>query len=166
MKMTGKQFKTLIKECLKELIEEGHFQQMMMESMGNRQQPQYQQPPQVQFGMNPVQNQGMINPNVAALVNDMSKGNPNAANHLLEIFADTAANHPHVHGERFAQHMGSVGMAGGYHQSPGGWDQNEQPHMLNEHQRAPVAPQPPKQNNGFASRWAELAFSKSQRPGF
>lgn len=166
MKMTGKQFKNLIKECLKELIQEGHFQQMMVESMATRPQPHYPMQPQTPFVAGPVQGPAAINPNVAALVNDMSKGNPNAASSLLEIFSDTAANHPHVHGERFAQHMGSVGMAGGYHQSPNGWDHEEHPQVLQEQHRHPSTPQPPKQNPGFASRWAELAFSKSQRPGF
>jgi hypothetical protein len=165
MKMSGKQFKSLIKECLKELIQEGHFQQMMMESMKQVSMPSNPQimPPQNGFPQ-PHYNQMMHGHPAAGaistLASNMAKGNPNQMSALYEIFSDTAANHPHVLGDRHAQHMGVLQQ--GMHQS---YQENyQQPHMLQEQQEMPTPVAPPRQEGQFASRWAELAFSKSQRP--
>jgi len=165
MKMSGKQFKALIKECLKELIQEGHFQQMMMESMRGPHAPSMEQPMPQGYGYPPqFQNPAMHNHPasnaISALATNMSKGNPGALGALYEIFSDTAATHPHVLGDRHAQHMGM--MQQGMHQYQ--QEHQQQPQMLNEHQQETTAPQPPRGEGQFASRWAELAFSKPQTP--
>ena len=77
MKMSGKQFKSLIKECLKELIQEGHFQQMMMESMKQVSMPSS---PQMMPTKRPTVslNQMMHGPQPQELFNiglNMAKGN-------------------------------------------------------------------------------------------
>lgn len=176
MKMNTRQFKALIKECMKELIEEGAFHKMLAESFGPQvapnQHPNFQpsqptpyqagfqagyQPPNLQGFQpnNPIENA------VNTLAWDMSKGDPAHANMMAHLLADTALNTMPQQDTRDPARMARAmaPMVSHMPQQPGPVGQ---PQMLGErsgtnHPGNPQPGQPP------ISRWAQIAFAKSPK---
>lgn len=145
MKITKNEFKSIIKECLQELIAEGALDHMVGGMIAERTQQTMMQDPRIRM---------------AAM--QAAGGNPQQANIMEQIFADTAMTSL----PQQASNMLPNGMS-----LPPGMNMG----MLGE-VRAPLPPRDPSwtppqqaqpQSQGPATNWARLAFNSpiSNRPG-
>lgn len=163
MKMNTRQFKALIKECLKELVEEGAFHKMLAESMLPQQQPHgaphQQHYTQQHYGAGfqppaPVQPSNPLENAVNSLAWDMSKGDEGQAHLMARLFADTALNtlpgQDNGDPRRMAAAMAPMLSQAPQHHNVGN------PQVLSEQ---PSHPQQPT-SQGPTSRWAQIAFAK------
>lgn len=169
MKLNVKQFKTLIKECLRELIQEGAFETMLSEAVIPKTHPNVPMPYQPHPGASPhVMNA------VHEIVEGMARGNPAMSAMMTEIFADTAAttlpmqntNDPRLLNRTMggATQMEMNQFSQGMHMPVPPQMQPQQaygmhgvpmmkpPGVLREHQSV----------ENPASRWAQIAFAKKR----
>ena len=177
MKMPRSEFKSLIKECMKELIAEGALNNVVIDAIKGI---SYQTPPQQH---NMLVSQNPINPTISALANSVAK-NPMEAKLYENIFADSAqtammqnnADPNLIAQQQMSQmNMGNAGFNGmqGYGQQPNpyfqpvnnhnfvpqqGYQQFQQP----QHNPQYLQNSPVQGNNGGGNgfnRWAQLAFN-------
>lgn len=148
MKIQRTEFKSIIKECLKELITEGALDHMVAGLTSDRTNQAY-----------------MNDPRVKMAAAQIAGGNPQQMQMMEQILADTAMHSLPEHQAAMNRLPNGMPMPG----SMGGAQQE----MLNEYstpQRNPLPPrdmqQRQQQATGAASRWANLAFNSpiSNRP--
>lgn len=144
MKIQKTEFKTIIKECLKELVNEGALDHMVGNMMAER-----------SIG---AQHQAMMSdPRIQQLSSDP---------YQAQIFAETAMNADHIRQAGAVNNIGSAMMMMGEQYAPNnGYASQRNPLPPRDQQQVTMQPQ---QGNGqpISSRWASLAFSKppSNRP--
>ena len=159
MKIQRTEFKSIIKECLKELITEGALDHMVTGLVSER--------------TNQAYNQSYLNdPRVKMAAAQIAGGNPQQTQMMEQILADTAMNS--LPDQQAAMNRLPNGMP-----MPGAIGGMQQDNMLNEYgspngghslQRNPLPPREAQrqqsQSSGAASRWASLAFNSpiSNRP--
>lgn len=142
MKIQKTEFKTIIRECLKELINEGALDHMVGNMMSER-------------SMAVQQQTMMSDPRIQQLSSDP---------YQAQIFAETAMNDHHVRQAGATNNMGAAMMMGEQYAAPVPVGYTPQ--------RNPLPPRDQQQmmmqgsGNQPTSRWASLAFSKppSNRP--
>lgn len=153
MKIQKTEFKAIIKECLKELINEGALNQILAGVLSEQSSVATQQ-------------YAASNSIVKAAAMQTAGGNPEQAALMEQIFADTAVNSLPQHMRNEMPSMGAnlaslqEGMNMNMFSSPSGYlpqQRNPLPPKQMVQQQAPVT---------SASRWANLAFNSpiSNRP--
>jgi hypothetical protein len=156
IKTNGKEFKALIKECLKELIMEGALNHLIPQQQQN--QPIQVVDPRVQYAAQ-----------VGAQVGGGNKVYESIfADTMLNTLPQQQANDPQAMiANPYVQPMGMYNN--GYQQQPQQYIQPQpqyvkqsQPQYLNSGYQPQYAPQ--QQQPQHASNWARLAFAKSNGP--
>lgn len=149
MKIQKTEFKAIIKECLKELINEGALNQILAGVLSEQ-------------TTVPTQQTMAVNPLVKAAAYQTAGGNPQQAALMEQIFADTAVNSlpNHMRNEMPGAGANLASLQEGMIPSP---PSGYLP------QRNPLPPKQavqPQQQATPASRWANLAFNSpiSNRP--
>jgi hypothetical protein len=160
IKTNGKEFKALIKECLKELIMEGALNHLLPQH-GQQSQPIQVVDPRVQYAAQ-----------VGAQVGGGNKIYENIfADTMLNTLPQQQANDPQaLMANPYVQPMGMYNNNGYQQQQPQYIQPQQQqyvqqqpmqqPQFLNSGYQPQYAPQQPQ----HASNWARLAFAKSNGP--
>lgn len=168
MKIQRSELKMIVKECLKELISEGAFNNLMTEAMGSV--PQQQLAPPYYGQPQPYGPPRPMNPAARATAQSMAKTPEEAA--LYEtIFADShqtmmaqdgasvdprdIARYQQANYQQYQQQQYFEQPQNGYYQQPQYAPQQPQQPQYMHRQNAMQQGQPPRGGN----RWADLAFN-------
>ena len=148
VKFTRSEFKTLIKECLKELIHEGALNHVIQQPQMMVPVQQFQQPP------SPLQN----------LAQSMAKGNPAQAQMYENILASAAGTMQEQNHSDPLRMMDQGNMFGNMNMGMQ-QQQFQEPVIINNSPNGMIPPSNMNQQpqNAVASKWAQLAFNSPIR---